>query len=316
MAAHVGDVTVMTCQGGCDVTAVAGSFLRARQRPRQSPLLFHPSDQRFGRVADTGDLLAVALGGDQKRRQPAVHTYPAGVVRAVARNVLLTGVQVGGLDVQRYPPPPAVTADGGETDFGPTLGEHAPQTAGVIMHSDWTDAGQRDRAGPAVIADTDRRWLALGMFVAQPKRRHPDGFLLETRKPDSFAFAIPRPGLRPAFQPLAQVDGGFFEHLLTHLVPPRQPGHHGLGDTAGLDSEDPAGVRGFLPRVERVDQIEPGPRNLHIRARISLFESSFDQAQALIERKPRRPRMSGQHVTLLDGGVEAELERGVPAHQR
>jgi hypothetical protein len=36
--------------------------------------------------------------------------------------------------------------------------------------------------------------------------------------------------------------------------------------------------------------------------------------QALIERKPCRTAMTGQHLALLNGGIEAEPERGVPTH--
>jgi hypothetical protein len=45
-----------------------------------------------------------------------------------------------------------------------------------------------------------------------------------------------------------------------------------------------------------------------------LVESGFHHPQALVERKPRRPGMPGQHLLLLARGVEAKLERGMPAH--
>ena len=78
--------------------------------------------------------------------------------------------------------------------------------------------------------------------------------------------------------------------------------------------EDPAGVLGFLPGIEGVDQIEPAPRHVGVRVGLALGERGFHQRQALVERKPRRPGMSGQHLVLLDVGVEAEIECGVPAH--
>src|SRR6185295_6990870 len=86
--------------------------------------------------------------------------------------VLVSGVQFGGLHVQRYPPAARMLGDRGEQDFGPVLGQHAPQPAGVVMHADLPDTGQCDRAGPLAVADANRRWLVLGVFVAQPKRRH------------------------------------------------------------------------------------------------------------------------------------------------
>jgi len=47
---------------------------------------------------------------------------------------------LGGLDVQRQPPAAGAVCDGGEADLGPVLGEHPPQSAGVVMHPDLSDA--------------------------------------------------------------------------------------------------------------------------------------------------------------------------------
>lgn len=63
-----------------------------------------------------------------------------------------------------------------------------------------------------------------------------------------------------AANPLPEVDGAFLKHLLTDPTPPGQPRHHHLDAAGGIDGEHPAGDLGFLPPVERVDQIEPGPR--------------------------------------------------------
>ena len=38
-----------------------------------------------------------------------------------------------------------------------------------------------------------------------------------------------------AASPPAEVDGGFLKHLLTHLAPPRQPGHLHLSVARGID---------------------------------------------------------------------------------
>ncbi len=67
---------------------------------------------------------AIGGGGHQKRRQAAVHTHPAATLVRTAR-VLVVGVQVGGLDVQRDPPPATVVANGGEQDFRPAFCQHA-----------------------------------------------------------------------------------------------------------------------------------------------------------------------------------------------
>src|SRR5271163_3674137 len=108
------------------------------------------------------------------------------------------------------------------------------------MHTDLPDTGQRDGAGTAVVADPDRRQLALGVFVAQPKRRDVAGFFLEPRKPDPLACALTRAGIRPRRQALTEVDGGFLEHLLTHLVPAGQTRHRRLGNALTVDGEHPA----------------------------------------------------------------------------
>jgi hypothetical protein len=42
-----------------------------------------------------------------------------------------------------------------------------------------------------------------------------------------------------------------------------------------------------------------------------LGERRLRDAEVLVEREPRRPRMSGQHVLLLDRRIETELECGV-----
>ena len=73
-------------------------------------------------------------------------------------------------------------------------------------------------------------------------------------------------------------------------------------------------IFGFLPPVEGVDQIKPRPRHIHVWAGFPLAEHHFYHAYALVEREPCRAGMPGQHLVLLDGGVEAELERGVPTH--
>ena len=127
-------------------------------------------------------------------------------------------------------------------------------------------------------------------------------------------FALARAGIRPRFQALAQVDSGFLEHLLTHLTPPRQAGHHDVGHAAGVDSEDAASGLGPLPRVKRIDQIKPHPRHLDTRIGFAVGERGFHRPQALIEREPRRPGMPGQQLVLLDRGVHTVAECGVPVH--
>ena len=183
---------------------------------------------------------------------------------------MLGRVQIVRLDVQRYPPAARVLSDGDEQDLGPVLGEHAPQPAGVVMHPDLPDAGQRDRAWAVVVAHADCRGLVRAVLVAQPKRLRRTDFLLEAREPDSLAFSLTAARVRPGLKPFAEVCGGFLEYLLTHLGAPGQTRHHRVDGALGVDGEDPAGVFGFLPGIERVDQIEPGPR--HVDGRIGLAD--------------------------------------------
>jgi len=114
-----------------------------------------------------------------------------------------------------------------------------------------------------VLADANRGRLALSVFVAQPKRWHRNGFLLEAGKSDFSASALSAARIRPGPKPVAEVHCRFFEYLLVHPCPPDQAGHHDLSDTFGVDGEKPPGVLGFLSLVECVDQIEPGPRHIH-----------------------------------------------------
>ena len=62
-----------------------------------------------------------------------------------------------------------MVADRGEQDLRAAVGEHAPQSAGVIMHLNLADAGQGHRAAAVVVADTNRWRAALAVLVAQPK---------------------------------------------------------------------------------------------------------------------------------------------------
>src|ERR1700722_19525549 len=143
------------------------------------------------------------------------------------------------------------------------------------MDPDLPDYRQGDRAGPIVIADPYRWWPALGVLVAQPKRRRHTGFLLESGEPDPLTLALTRSRIRPCAQCPPAIHGGFLEHLLTHLPPPRQPGHPRLGCAIGADGEHPTRILGFLPCVERVDQIKLTPRHHRVRVGLPLGECGF-----------------------------------------
>src|SRR5665647_871921 len=171
------------------------------------------------------------------------------------------------------------------------------------MHPKGPDAGQGDRPGVGV-ADPDRGLGALGVLVADPERTCPVRALLpEPGVPDLLPGTLALARVRPRPQRLADINGGLLEHLLDHLPTP-----------------GPARGHGLLPRVERVDEVEPGPRHLH-RAVISLVVAPDGtgvqvQAQALVRGEPCRPDVPGEHAGLLDARVEAVAERRVAGHHR
>src|SRR4029077_15907974 len=109
--------------------------------------------------------------------------------------------------------------------------------------------------------------------AAETTARHRIGLLLEPGEPDSFAFALTGAAVRPGLEPFAEVYG--LEDLLAHLVTPGQTRYHRVDCALGADGEDPAGGLGFLPGVERVDQIEPGPRHIYAGTGLAVRERGF-----------------------------------------
>ena len=63
--------------------------------------------------------------GYHRSATTAVESDPPAVVSRIAGRVMVDGVQIGGVDVQRYPPVAAVVADGGEQNPGATVCERA-----------------------------------------------------------------------------------------------------------------------------------------------------------------------------------------------
>lgn len=159
----------------------------------------------------------------------------------------------------------------------------------VVVHGDLADAGHGDRPRPVVVADADRRGLAFRVLVAQSKRRHRGGFLLQPREPHPAAAAFCGPG--------SQTRLSIRCH--SRRRPPRTPadrpacstptGHHPLGHSGGVDGEHPPSRFGLLPGVEGVDQVETGPGHLYTGIGTTLTQPGFDEPQALIERKPGCP---------------------------
>jgi hypothetical protein len=59
----------------------------------------------------------------------------------------------------------------------------------------------------------------------------------------------------------------------------------------------------FFPPLNALIRIKPCPRHIGAWGALAVGECGFHRARALIERKPGRPGMPGQHLPLLDRGV-------------
>lgn len=208
-------------------------------------------------------LYSVGGGGDHWYVQSTVHPGPTGVVGVVAERVLGGRVQVGGLDVQRDPPTPAAASHGCEQNARPAFAEHAPQLARVVEHLDGADTGQGDRTRP-VLPEADRRphaVLGLGGLVPHPKGPALVVPLLEPRVPDGATRTLAAPGVGPRLERPAEVDDSFFEDLSADLRAPSQARNLNLGLAGRVDDEPAPSRFCLLPRVERIDQVEPRPRH-------------------------------------------------------
>ncbi len=222
--------------------------------------------QGLGRLRDAQRLGAVGKGGDDGYVQSTVHAGPPAAVGVVTHGVPGGGVQVGGLDVHADTPPPATARDRREQDARPPGSDHAPQPAGIVVDLDRADAGQRDRPGTG-LTETDRGPLASlgrGDLVAHAERAAFVALLLEPGMPDSAAGALAAPGVGPRLQGLAEIHHRFLEDLRRYLGAPGKAGDLQLRSTRAVDDEAAAGVLGLLPRVERIDQVKPGPRDLDV----------------------------------------------------
>ena len=267
------------------------------------------------RRGDARCLGAVGRGSHGQVVQTTVHTQEPGSFYQLLV-VPLGLVQVGGFHVEADEPAARAPGHGREQDPAAASGDEAPQPAGVVVDLHRAGTGQGHRPGSVAVTDADRRLAALGVLVAQSERLDGPSLALEPGEPDPPPGPVALAGRGERRQPLAEIDGCFLEDLLAHLRAPRQAGHLHLGRPGAVNHEQPSRVLGLLPRVERVDQVEPGPGHLH--AGISLFggERVLDQPQARVAREPGRTGMAGQRRVLLDRGVEAEPERRVPHEHR
>ena len=222
MPAHIGDVMVVTPQLGCGVAAVLDPFCLRDNDFASRRWRFIPAASALGasvmRATSVPSAVAATRNADKPRSMP---TQPPRSCGSRA-GCWWAGCSSAASTVQRHPPAPPMMGDGGEQDLGAVLGEHAPQPAGVVMHPDLPDAGQGDRAGAAACRRPGSPTGGLlGVLVAQPKRRHRTGLLLEAGKADPLAFALTERESDHAASALPAVHGGFLEHLLAH------PARHG-----------------------------------------------------------------------------------------
>lgn len=159
--------------------------------------------------------------------------------------------------------------------------------------------GKVYRPGNPIVAEADYGPTGLGDFVAQPERWGGRILALELRESGLPAFSFARAGIGEG---ATAVHGGFFEHLLSHLITPHQAGHVNLGDPGRVDGDHPACGLGLLPRVEGVDQTETGPRHRVIGVGCAAVEGGSHQVEGLVVREPCRPSVPSKRILLLASG--------------
>jgi hypothetical protein len=249
---------------------------------------------------------------------------PDMIVRRVG-SMAAFGVQVGGVDVEADIPAGAVPADRGEQDLGTRrhhrlssirieVGDRAEQPSqptGLVVDSNSADGRQGHRARMA-IPDSDQQSAALASLVAESEAVPTTPLSFPPREPNPPASRMTALGLGVGGQGPTQIDRGLLEHLSGDLLPPSEAGHL-LGDAAvGSGDKDTSGGLTALPDVERLDQVEPRPRDLDLRFCSLAGKGIGDQAKALVVGEPGRPGVSGEHRRLRRGGSECEPERRVP----
>jgi predicted nucleic acid-binding protein len=119
------------------------------------------------------------------------------------------------------------------------------------------------------------------------------------------AFASPES--RDRLERSTEIDRGFLEDLLADLVTPNESRRLLFVD---------AGFGRPLSAVEGVDQIEAGPGDTCFGLLLFCSERVQNQAQALIERKPRRSHVTVERCCLLWRRIEREAERRLSRHAR
>lgn len=314
MKANISNAMMMTRQPARSTLSLVGSLLFSRQCSRQTPLPTHSRRQRARHIDHARDFVTVTCGGDQERRQTTINSNPTIVIGAVT--VAALRVQVSGFDVNRHPPASRMVGDRGVQDLRPPAGQHPAQSSGVVVYSHHTDLGEGYRPWDCVVTDSDRRAPTTSLIIADSERSGRAGLRLEPWKPHPLTPTSARSRLRPCRQSVPAIDGRFFEYLLAHQVPPRQPGRGHDRITSGVDCDQSSGGFGLLPPVEIVDQIESRPRHLRIRIVTAVGQRGLHHGQTLVEREPRRSGVSVQQRLLLDRGVQAEPKRSVPHHIR
>jgi hypothetical protein len=290
---------------------------------RQSAYAHHAAPQRHGR-SEAADLGPVRGGRHGERGKAAVQANKP-VIRARRSGQGATvGVQVGGLHVDADIPAGAMPADGGEQDLGARrhprlpggrveLGDRTqqpPQPAGVIVDPDHADSRQCHRAGMA-LTDADRAAAARAMLVADPEAVPTAAFAFPPREADPNSMRLGAVVAVGGKCP-TKINRSLLEHLGGDLVAPPETGHL-LGDRAvWRGDEDTSSGLTPLPCIERVDQVEPRPRDFDLRFCLLDAKGIGDQPKTLVVAESRRSGVPGEHRLLHRGWSEREPERGVP----
>jgi hypothetical protein len=139
------------------------------------------------------------------------------------------------------------------------------------------------------LPDSDQQSAALASLVAEAEAVPTAPLSFPPREPNPPAPRMPALGLGVGGQGPTKIDRGLLEHLGRDLMPPLKAGHL-PGDAAVWSGDkDTSGGLTTLPDVERVDQVEPRPRDLDLRFCSLPGKGIDDQAKALVVGEPGSP---------------------------
>jgi hypothetical protein len=158
------------------------------------------------------------------------------------------------------------------------------------------------------LTDPNARRSTVARLVAEPEAVAAAPLAFAPREPDPAAVAHGGLGLGMGGECPTKVDRGLLEHLRGDRVPPPQARH--LLDDGAVRGNDkqPASLLGLLPSIERLDQVESGPRYPDLRVYPLDGKGVGDQPKALVVGESRRPSMAGERRRLRGGRSKGKPE--------